>query len=190
MKKSKKQNDLFPPTENKVESVPVEQLKKHTNESNTPMSETKESKETPLDKIKSWQEAIQKETENVKVQLAKQLNSASETFKMLVELTGNNRFILEPQFQEFRNVLNIETEETKPAAEPKAPKVKAVGGSRKRVDTEEILKWLGSEEKGKADMVKEFGFSQLTAANKLKKLLDEKKITTRKEGTRVLIKSK
>lgn len=60
----------------------------------------------PIEEIKRAQELILKKKEEVKTKLAKQLNDACSTFKLLQEL-GEKTVLQEPQFAEFCLVLGI-----------------------------------------------------------------------------------
>lgn len=75
---------------------------------------------SPVEKIRSLQEQIQKHVEEVKTTLAKQLSVACETVSLLQELNVKDIF-KDPQLSEYVHVLNIQTKE---------PSVVSSGGSR------------------------------------------------------------
>lgn len=141
----------------------------------------------PMEEIKRAQELITRKTDEVKTKLARQLNDACETLKLLQGLGGKN-ILDEPQYAEFCLTLGIVKPE--PKEEPKAEKKEKAAGSRPRVTPEEILKWIGEEEKSKTAIGEHFGMSPITVTAKLKTLEEDRKVTSRKDGTRLMFKRK
>ena len=77
-------------------------------------------KESSFQRIQSLQADIAKETDNLKVQLAKELDKACNTFKMLTEL-GIKDILSDPQYAEFTYTLGIKKEA--PPVPAKAEKI-------------------------------------------------------------------
>src|SRR5271157_5935475 len=80
----------------------------------------------PLARIQCLRDQIAKELDNVKVQLAKELNTACSTYKVLLEAGATDVF-KDPQFAEYIETLGIG------AQQEKAPKAPKTGGSKGKV---------------------------------------------------------
>ena len=89
--------------------------------------------EDPVAAIRGYQEAIAKQLDALKIKLARQLDAACDTFKLLTELNVKD-VLKDPQYAEFCDVLGITTNDK--------PAVKTSGKGKKGEIKETILSLL------------------------------------------------
>jgi DNA-binding transcriptional ArsR family regulator len=129
---------------------------------------------------KKFDEIISQQSEKVKEELFEALETVVKLNDSVVEAGLGNVIHSEPKFAKLLKKLGLKLD-VEPKEDSQTPS---------RVSDDQILEFIGDEEKSAGDLEAKFGCSYQTANKKLKALESAKKLSSRKDGVKRLYKRK
>ncbi len=141
----------------------------------------KEADEKKADIDKALTKRVEKLILDVKKELEAALNDASKIYNS-IPIEHRNLVWAEPAYEVVLHSLGLQVKESKPR-KPRKPR------SNSTITDEEVLKFIGDEEKTTGGIQSNFEWSPTTTSKRLKALESSKKIKSRAEGTKKLWKT-